>query len=111
MADLVIPKTGADAARAYATVRGHVLFALYSLGESAEYGWEETGFRLRSLEQESGYPREVVRAVMRDLVDDGLARYLRGLMDEDGMAAGSGYALTRKGHDLAWNLTAEEVPA
>lgn len=52
-------------------------------------------------------PREMVRAICRDLTNRGLAQYQRGLWTEDGMPAGSGYGITRRG--LAYMCALEEV--
>ena len=47
--------------------------------------------------------RDVIRGVLRQMVDEGLCEYRAGLFTEEGMTAGSGYGITRKGN--AW-LTA-----
>lgn len=44
--------------------------------------------------------REMARAICRDLTDNGLAFYARGLFTDDGLTAGSGYGITEKGR--AW---------
>lgn len=41
-----------------------------------------------------------VRRAARSLTKKGLAEYHRGLFDEDGMVAGSGYCATKAGVDL-----------
>ena len=41
-----------------------------------------------------------VRRTVRSLARKGLAEYIRGLFDEDGMVAGSGYCATEEGYDL-----------
>lgn len=41
-----------------------------------------------------------VRRVCRSLARKGLTMYVRGLMDDDGMVAGSGYCATRKGASM-----------
>jgi len=42
-----------------------------------------------------------VRRAARSLARKGLARYVRGLMDDEGMVAGSGYCATKAGYDLS----------
>lgn len=51
--------------------------------------------------------RDMVRAICRDLTNRGFARYQRGLFTEDGIPAGSGYGITRRG--LAYLTALEEV--
>ncbi len=41
-----------------------------------------------------------VRRACRSLKKKGFAEYIRGLFDEDGMVAGSGYCCTNKGAEL-----------
>ena len=43
--------------------------------------------------------KEIVRALCRGLTDRGLMRYERGLFNEDGEPAGSGYRITEKGRE------------
>lgn len=47
--------------------------------------------------QEEGLDYKAVRKACRSLKKKGLAEFHRGLMDDDGMAAGSGYCVTRAG--------------
>lgn len=61
-------------------------------------GWAESwAYGFRSFDM----PRERARSACRSLAAKGLAQYWRGLFTEDGEVAGSGYAITRAGHDLA----------
>jgi hypothetical protein len=55
---------------------------------------------LASITEMTGIPRELCRAVIRGMIDKGLAQYLRGLWSEDGMPAGAGYCITDKGREL-----------
>jgi len=41
-----------------------------------------------------------VRRAVRSLARKGYAEYVRGLFDDDGMVAGSGYCITKKGHEF-----------
>lgn len=41
-----------------------------------------------------------VRRAVRSLAKKGLTEYLRGLMTEDGLVAGSGYCCTKEGHNF-----------
>ena len=45
-----------------------------------------------------------VRRSVRSLARKGLAEFVRGLFDDDGMVAGSGYCCTRAGKELAANF-------
>ena len=56
-----------------------------------------------SLQRETGLDRRTVRKACRSLAERGLARYMRGLFDDDGRVAGAGYGLTRTGSEMAWN--------
>ena len=62
----------------------------------AEQG-DEFYFSSAYIERVTGIGNELVRALLRELVDRGLASYCRGLMTEDGQLAGSGYAATLGG--------------
>lgn len=62
----------------------------------AEQG-DEFYFSSAYIERATGIGNELVRALLRQLVDRGLACYCRGLMTEDGQLAGSGYAATLGG--------------
>ena len=46
------------------------------------------------------YERRVVRVAIRALARKGFAKYWRGLLTEDGEAAGSGYCITKAGTDF-----------
>lgn len=41
-----------------------------------------------------------IRRACRSLARKGLAEYVRGLMDDEGMVAGSGYSSTEKGREM-----------
>lgn len=59
----------------------------------------EEGFclPLSRLSIRTGLPRETLRGIIADLRAEGLASHHRGLMDESGVCAGSGYAITDAG--------------
>ena len=57
--------------------------------------------------EDTGLPKDVTAAILRDMRDNGLVVYRRGLFTEDGEVAGSGYAITHVGTE---HLKAE-VPA
>lgn len=71
---------------------------LRALDTVPEPGWCRG---LRSIAEMTGIPRELCRALIRGLIDKGLATYHRGLWTEDGEPAGSGYAITDKGRQIA----------
>ena len=52
----------------------------------------------------SGIEPDLVRRVTRSLARKGLAEYVRGLFDDEGMVAGSGYCCTRLGKETFDNL-------
>ncbi len=74
------------------------LSILRALGTVSEPGWCRN---LRSTSEMTGIPREVCRAIIRGLIDNGEAEYHRGLWSEDGMPAGAGYCVTIKGQQRA----------
>lgn len=51
----------------------------------------------RIIAQETGLKEKKVRIYVRSLARKGLAEYVRGLFDMDGMVAGSGYMATYAG--------------
>lgn len=51
----------------------------------------------RSLVEATGLELKEVRRACRSLAKKGLAKYERGLVDEDGVPAGSGYRATEEG--------------
>lgn len=69
----------------------------------------ETFHSLRSLGHKTFLSRDMTRAICRDLTDRGFAQYARGLFNEDGVPAGSGYGITPRG--LAYLTALEEVDA
>ncbi len=71
---------------------------LRALAAVPEPGWHRG---LNSITDMTGIPRELCRAVIRGLIDKGLAQYHRGLWTEDGMPAGAGYRITDEGRKLA----------
>ncbi|QFT81199.1 hypothetical protein FIU89_11315 [Roseovarius sp. THAF27] len=74
---------------------------------SHAFGRYETFSHLRVLGDPQLLSRDIVRAICRDLTNRGFARYQRGLFTEDGIPAGSGYGITRRG--LAYLIALEEV--
>lgn len=70
---------------------------LNALCEGREQQGDEFYFSSAYIERQTGIGCELVRALLRQLVDRGLASYCRGLMTEDGQLAGSGYAATLGG--------------
>ena len=64
-------------------------------------GYNESSFYFRGVAQESGLPLKIVRRIVRSLARKGLAEYNRGLFNDDGQVAGSGYGCTRAGYEYA----------
>jgi len=81
-----------DTARAVDTIAEA---ALRALGEIVpEYGY---GAFIKPVADKMDVDREVARMALRILRSQGLAEYVNGLFNEDGMTAGSGYTLTERG--------------
>lgn len=67
-------------------------------------GYEEgTAFYFRGIVSKTGLDLKQVRRYCHSLTKKGLAEYVRGLFDDDGMAAGSGYAATNEGYKFIRN--------
>ena len=49
------------------------------------------------------HSKKDLQKAMKKLREAGLVEYRKGLMDDDGMVAGSGHQITRNGHDLIEN--------
>lgn len=60
------------------------------------YGWDEWFWGFCHFASEA-FPRSAVRRACRSLARKGLMRYQRGLLTEDGEAAGAGYGITDRG--------------
>ncbi|HEX8607202.1 MAG TPA: hypothetical protein VF679_01035 [Pedobacter sp.] len=61
---------------------------------------EDYATYFRYIAQNTGLEVKLVRRVCRALARKGLMAYVRGLFDNDGMVAGSGYSATRAAHLL-----------
>lgn len=60
--------------------------------------WGEGGyFNFKGIAKISGVPLEKVRRNVRSLARKGLAEFMKGLVDGDGMMAGAGYSATEAG--------------
>lgn len=59
--------------------------------------WEGTCIYTRTIAKETGLTLEQARRSVKALVRKGLAEYHRGLFNDDGMAAGSGYCASKEG--------------
>lgn len=64
----------------------------------------------RSIASHTKLEERQVRLACRALKRKGLAEYVRGLFDDDGMVAGSGYAATDAGRKLIEELNPPELP-
>lgn len=54
----------------------------------------------RVISKQTGLTEQQVRRSVRSLARKGLAEYHRGLFDDDGFTAGSGYCATKAGAEL-----------
>lgn len=70
---------------------------------------DEMAFGFDTIGSDTGLSRKQVRAACRALAARGLARYYRGLMTEDGEAAGSGYGVTIAGVQFHWSRRSGET--
>ena len=63
---------------------------------------EDIGYCIyfRGIAEETRLKRSQVRLACRSLARKGLTRYERGLFDDDGMVAGSGYCATEEGAEF-----------
>jgi len=88
--------------------REHAVLAyLHEFGEAHEEGM---CIYTRVIADEAKLSFKDARGGVRALVRKGLAEYHRGLFDDDGMVAGSGYCISRAGRELiAKELEAEEA--
>jgi hypothetical protein len=73
-----------------------------------EFGYDAPYFPFGPLMRATGLTRKEVRRACRSLTRKGLAQFGRGLWDDDGHPAGSGYAATFAGAELA---EGREAPA
>lgn len=68
---------------------------------SHDFDWWVYSFK--GLARETGKPLDDAKAACRSLRQKGLARYVNGLVTEDGELAGSGYTATKEGKTLCEN--------
>ena len=64
------------------------------------YGSECPYLYTRTVAKKSGLNKKQARRSVRSLARKGLAEYMRGLFDDEGMLIGSGYGCTPKGQDF-----------
>ena len=67
---------------------------------AAPFGTTETFHYLKTIAPDAA-TRPIVRAILRGLTNRGLCKFANGLMNEDGEVAGSGYAITQEGLEMA----------
>ena len=68
------------------------------------YGDEANCTYFRFITKETGLTLKEVRRACHSLAKKGLAEYVRGLFDDEGFTAGSGYCATEKGRELGDEL-------
>jgi hypothetical protein len=66
---------------------------------SNHYHSEGNCLYFRTIAEYAGIEPKRVRRIVRSLARKGYAEFVRGLFDDDGQAAGSGYCCTRAGYD------------
>ena len=72
------------------------LLTLYNSDQDCTY--------FRYVAKDTGLEEKQVKRAVRSLARKGLAEYVRGLFDEDGFVAGSGYRATELGRKLGDEL-------
>ena len=100
-------QAGVSLDRALQMLEASVLIVL------AERGWDECEtpyLSLKTIARKTGLPVEVVRGLVRGLKERGLTSYRRGLWTDDGEPAGSGYAVTRAGWNVAQTVLLRDCP-
>lgn len=80
------------------TLSENQLKVLKCLNES--YNSDYNCHRFSYTASETGLDVRTVRLATRALARKGFAEYMRGLFDDDGQVAGSGYCCTDKGHEV-----------
>lgn len=71
-------------------------------------GEEGACIRMKGLAEAEALTYSQVRRAVRALARKGYAEFHRGLMDDEGKVAGSGYAVTEKGFELVRKIEEEE---
>lgn len=66
-------------------------------GNGRDYDFDEIFWSFKMICEYTQLDRRMVRLACRSLARKGLSQYLSGLLDEDGLAAGSGYGISSKG--------------
>lgn len=77
------------------TISENQLKVLQVLGE--HFSADANCLYIRTIAKEAKLEQRIARIAVRALARKGLAQYVRGLFDDDGMVAGSGYCATREG--------------
>lgn len=78
------------------------LVDLVEAGGDEDY-WEEGHcYYFRTIAKDTGLTEQQVRRSVRALARKGLAEHTRGLIDDDGMMAGSGYCATELGAKIIY---------
>ena len=62
----------------------------------------ELAYRYKYFENKTGENRDRIKKIMDELRRIGMVELVRGLFDDDGQLAGSGFSLTRKATD--WSI-------
>jgi hypothetical protein len=75
---------------------------------SDHYGAEGPCLYFRTIAEIGGIDPKKVRRAVRSLARKGYAEYVRGLFDDEGKTAGSGYCCTRAGVDAFAAVTIDE---
>lgn len=74
---------------------------------ASEYDSDMNCLYMREVARRTGLDEKLVRRSVRSLGRKGLALYVRGLFNEDGQVAGSGYQASREG----WEMVSADLEA
>ncbi|KIC36523.1 hypothetical protein [Leisingera sp. ANG-M7] len=85
----------------------HILECIVEKGNAA-FGATETFYGLAFF-MNDWVSKDLARALLRDLTDRGFCHFHRGLFNDDGEPAGSGYGITEKGLEYYQELVAENA--
>jgi len=71
------------------------------------YGGDENCVYFSYIAEQTGLEKREARIAVRALVRKGLAKYVRGLVDDDMMLAGNGHCATKEGVDYIEKIKEE----
>ena len=97
-----------DIENSIATIEMSVLKTLNEYSEDSDYGQAWYTWKIA---EDTGLTKEYARVALLSLRNRGLVIWQRGLFNDDGMTAGSGYAITNQGQKYLADEAAGEAGA